>query len=72
MTPGLKVAPKAFRIMYHAELGKPYMLLMRDDEVSNRKGTKWHRGQKKRIKSESYFRNERRQGFKLCPNSKEC
>jgi len=45
---------------------------MRDDEVSNRKGTKWHRGQKKRIKSESYFCNERRQGFKLCPNSKEC
>ncbi len=40
MTPGLKVAPKAFAIMYHAELGKPYMLLMKDDEVSNRKGKK--------------------------------
>ena len=72
MTPGLKVAPKAFTIMYHAELGKPYMLLMKDDEVSNRKGKKLHRGQKNRIKSESWFCNETRHGFKLCPNSKEC
>lgn len=27
-TPGLKVAPKTFTIMYYAELGKPYMLLI--------------------------------------------
>jgi hypothetical protein len=49
-TPGLKMNPKAFVIMYYVELGKPYMLLQQ--EVSNRKETKWHRGQTKRIKSE--------------------
>lgn len=49
-TPGLKMAPKAFTTMYYAELGKPYMLLHK--KVSNRKGTKRHRGQTKRVKSE--------------------
>jgi len=49
-TPGLKVAPKVFAIMYQAELGKPYTLL--DIKVSNRKGMKQRRGQKRGIKSE--------------------
>ena len=43
-TPGLKMAPKAFTIMYYVELGKPYMLLLL--KVSNRKGMKRHRGQR--------------------------
>ena len=54
-TPGLKVAPKAFTIMYYAELGKPYMLP--ENGVSDRKERRRHRGQKRGIKSEGRFCN---------------
>jgi len=49
------MAPKAFTIMYYAELGKPYMLLL--SKVSNRKGMKWHRGQTRRTNSECRIYN---------------